>query len=80
MLKVTCLPSHPLKMLVARKKRRGSEAIYEALLPLPVKTNLVYRKVLTDDVCEHCKQFPEEVYHAVWLCPSISAVRDFDPM
>ena len=80
MLKVTCLPSHPLKTLVARKKRRGSEAIYEALLPLPVKTNLVYRKVLTDDVCEHCKQFPEEVYHTVWLCPSISAVWDFDPM
>lgn len=35
MLKVACLPSHPLEKLVARKKRRGSEAVYEAkLLPL----------------------------------------------
>ena len=32
MLKVACLPSHPLEKLVARKKRRGSEAVYEALL------------------------------------------------
>ncbi|GKE45400.1 hypothetical protein Tco_1472684, partial [Tanacetum coccineum] len=30
--KVACLPSHPLEKLVARKKRRGSEAVYEALL------------------------------------------------
>jgi hypothetical protein len=36
MLKVACLPSHPLEKLVARKKRRGSEAVYEALLPPPV--------------------------------------------
>ncbi|GKV53229.1 hypothetical protein SLEP1_g59765 [Rubroshorea leprosula] len=35
MLKVACLPSHPLEKLVARKKRRGSEAVYEALLPPP---------------------------------------------
>ncbi|GJR39281.1 ATPase subunit 1 [Tanacetum coccineum] len=34
--KVACLPSHPLEKLVARKKRRGSEAVYEALL-LPLK-------------------------------------------
>ncbi|GLT71002.1 hypothetical protein SLA2020_430480 [Shorea laevis] len=33
MLKVACLPSHLLEKLVARKKRRGSEAVYEALLP-----------------------------------------------
>ncbi|GKB03050.1 hypothetical protein Tco_0831139 [Tanacetum coccineum] len=30
--KVAFLPSHPLEKLVARKKRRGSEAVYEALL------------------------------------------------
>ncbi|KAF3452238.1 hypothetical protein FNV43_RR08336 [Rhamnella rubrinervis] len=35
MLKVACLPSHPLEKRVARKKRRGSEAVYEALLPPP---------------------------------------------
>ncbi|KAK7234128.1 hypothetical protein RIF29_47153 [Crotalaria pallida] len=33
MLKVACLPSHPLEKLVARKKRRGREAVYEASLP-----------------------------------------------
>ncbi|GJX05044.1 putative reverse transcriptase domain-containing protein [Tanacetum coccineum] len=33
--KVACLPSHLLEKLVARKKRQGSEAVYEALvLPL----------------------------------------------
>ncbi|KAK7236572.1 hypothetical protein RIF29_45441 [Crotalaria pallida] len=31
--KVACLPSHPLEKLVARKKRRGREAVYEASLP-----------------------------------------------
>ncbi|QCD94287.1 NADH dehydrogenase [Vigna unguiculata] len=31
---VACLPSHPLEKLVARKKRRGREAVYEASLPL----------------------------------------------
>ena len=36
MLKVACLPSHPLDKLVARKKRRGSEAVVEAKLPPPV--------------------------------------------
>ena len=33
MLKVACLPSHPLGKLVAKKKQRGSEGVYEALLP-----------------------------------------------
>lgn len=37
MLRVACcLPSHLLTKLVARKKRRGSEAVYEAKLPPPV--------------------------------------------
>lgn len=35
-LKVACLPSHPLEKLVARKKRRGSEAVYEAVASPPV--------------------------------------------
>ena len=33
MLKVACLPSHPLEKLVPKKKWQGSEAVYEALLP-----------------------------------------------
>ncbi|KAL0300309.1 UNVERIFIED_CONTAM: hypothetical protein Scaly_3051100 [Sesamum calycinum] len=44
MLKVACLPSHPLEKLVARKKRRGSEAVYEAkLLPFRRKTDSARR-------------------------------------
>lgn len=31
-------------------------------------------KVLTIDVCEHCKQFPEDVNHALWLCPEVLIV------
>lgn len=31
-------------------------------------------KVLTIDVCEHCKQFPEDVIHALWLCPEVLIV------
>ncbi|GKF27205.1 hypothetical protein Tco_0083099, partial [Tanacetum coccineum] len=49
MLKVACLPSHPLEMLVARKKRRGSEAVYEALL-LPRVMSLGKRGAGTDGV------------------------------
>ena len=41
---------------------------------LHVKKNLVRRKVLIDDVCEHCKQFPEDVIHALWLYPKVSTV------
>ena len=41
---------------------------------LPIKSNIVHRRVLTDNVCEHCKQFPKDVCHTVWLCPGISAV------
>ncbi|KAL0284170.1 UNVERIFIED_CONTAM: hypothetical protein Sangu_2842900 [Sesamum angustifolium] len=42
--KVACLPSHPLEKLVARKKRRGSEAVYEAkLLPFRRKTDSARR-------------------------------------
>ena len=55
MLKVACLPSHPLEKLVARKKRRGSEAVYEAkvqsglnyiepLLPIRVGLTQKYSK------------------------------------
>ncbi|KAK7301738.1 hypothetical protein RJT34_12610 [Clitoria ternatea] len=34
--KVACLPSHPLEKLVARKKRRGREAVYKASFPPPI--------------------------------------------
>ena len=32
-----------------------------------MKTNLVRRNVLAKDVCEHYKQLPENVIHALWL-------------
>lgn len=35
---------------------------------LPVKTNLVRRNVLAEDICDHCKQMPEDMIHAIWLC------------
>jgi hypothetical protein len=38
---ISCLPSHPLEKLVARKKRRGSEAVYEAKPPCSRSTRLV---------------------------------------
>lgn len=34
---------------------------------MPIKTNLVCKKVLAKDVCEHCKQFLMDVIHALWL-------------
>ncbi|KAK8627823.1 hypothetical protein V6N13_135423 [Hibiscus sabdariffa] len=40
--KVTCLPSHPLEKLVVRKKRRGSEAVVEALPPVVVVLGSCY--------------------------------------
>lgn len=42
---------------------------------LPYQTRL---KVLTDDVCDHCKQLPEDMIHAVWSCPCISMVWGSD--
>ena len=41
---------------------------------IPVKRNLRKRKILTDDVCEHCHSALETTYHALWECPKISEV------
>lgn len=30
---------------------------------MPVKDKLVQRRVLTDAVCDHCKQQPKDVIH-----------------
>lgn len=38
---------------------------------------LVCMTVLTEDICEHCKQ-REDVIHALWLCPCFSTVWDLD--
>nr|POF21965.1 hypothetical protein CFP56_67091 [Quercus suber] len=41
---------------------------------IPVKRNLQRRKILKDDICEHCRSAPETTYHALWECPKISEV------
>lgn len=45
---------------------------------LPVKTNLVRRNVLAEDICEHCKQVPEDMIYAIWLCSGVSGVWKSD--
>ena len=38
---------------------------------LPTKVNLVRRKVITDGLCDKCKQGPEDVVHALYGCPTL---------
>lgn len=45
---------------------------------LPVKTNLVCRNVLSEESYDQCKQFPEDVIHALWACPEVSVVWNSD--
>ena len=35
---------------------------------LPTNVNLVWRKVLNEDVCSECKALPEDTMHALWTC------------
>ena len=46
---------------------------------IPVKTNLVKRKVLIDDSCDHCHHDPEDVLHALWQCPLLDPVWNSNP-
>lgn len=66
MLKVACLPSHPLEKLVARKKRRGREAVYEASLPPVVE---VLGATLIQKVTDGSRLYP--VSATVIICHSI---------
>ena len=47
---------------------------------LPVKKNLVRRKVLEEDMCSHCKLKAEDGYRALWDCPELSAIWETDVM
>ena len=44
-----------------------------------MKTNLVNRKVLIDDSCDHCHHNPEDVLHALWQCPFLDPVWSSNP-
>nr|POF27258.1 hypothetical protein CFP56_12599 [Quercus suber] len=46
---------------------------------IPVKTNLVKRKALVDDSCDHCHHDPEDVLHALWQCPLLDPVWSSNP-
>ena len=41
---------------------------------IPVKKNLVARKVLSEDICDHCQVATEDVHHALWDCHELSAL------
>lgn len=47
---------------------------------LPVKKNLVHWKVITEDVCCHCKLKDEDGYHALWDCPELLAIWEANMM
>ena len=36
---------------------------------IPTKANLVRWCVIGEDIYDHCQQTPEDVIHALWLCP-----------
>ena len=41
---------------------------------LPTKQNLVKRKVLTDDHCDHCKMQQEDTLYALYLCLKLEEI------
>ena len=41
---------------------------------LPVKMNLVRRRVIEEDVCCHCNLKAEDGFHALWDCSELSAI------
>ena len=47
---------------------------------LPIKTNLVCRKVLTEDICCHCNLKAEDRLHALWDCANLSAIWEADTL
>ena len=43
---------------------------------IPVKKNLVARKVLSEDICDHCQVATEDVHHALLDHHELSALRE----
>uniref|UniRef100_A0A2N9HR00 RRM domain-containing protein n=1 Tax=Fagus sylvatica TaxID=28930 RepID=A0A2N9HR00_FAGSY len=46
---------------------------------LPTRVNLCKRQIPIDPRCENCRNSPEDVLHAVWSCPELTAVWDKEP-
>ena len=46
---------------------------------IPTKANLVRWCVIGEDIYDHCQQTPEDVIHALWLCPHLASVWDSNP-
>ena len=40
----------------------------------PTKKNLVKRKVLNEDYCDHCQTQHEDTLHALYLCPKLEEI------
>uniref|UniRef100_A0A7N2KKA3 Reverse transcriptase zinc-binding domain-containing protein n=1 Tax=Quercus lobata TaxID=97700 RepID=A0A7N2KKA3_QUELO len=38
---------------------------------LPTKQNLMQHIIITNALCDRCKQLPETTLHAVWTCPKL---------
>ena len=47
---------------------------------IPVKKNLIARKVLSEDICDHCHMATEDVHHALWDCHELSALWEADSL
>lgn len=41
---------------------------------MPTKLNLLKRNVVTDGLCELCRESNEDCLHALWLCDSVKTI------
>lgn len=46
---------------------------------IPSKSNPVRRKVLGENICDHCKAGSKDVIHALWLCPLLDSIWNSNP-
>ena len=46
---------------------------------IPVKKNLMWRKILSEDNCEQCKQPSKNFLHALWECSELSGLWNSNP-
>ena len=46
---------------------------------LPTKTNLIQRIIVSDNLCEICKQREEDILHALYPCPELQSLWSTTP-